>query len=327
MSSNAGAAEFGQGSRAPFTQVPDWIVLADISNNAKVLYWHVAMHMNFQRGDRAAWPSRATLARRMGYSRADKVDPLIRELVAIGAMAKVRHQRTDGGNANNRYLVNALPPENYQGHASLTEAYEHDRARYADTPLAPKSGPGSEQGERAKPQVIPRPRNEGQGGPRDEGYPRPRNQGPNKKKKNQTKNNPPTGTASHTSTGTRPAENEGGDRLREDTDQALIADVLAVRPGWSETAIRGALSLPEVLARPAAQRGLALLALAADSTTVHPNRLAIDGPWWATAAVTARPARPKWCGKCDENDRYLDTPDGLKPCPSCHPRAVNGDLR
>jgi hypothetical protein len=325
-------ADFGMGSRAPFAQIPDWIILADISNTAKVLYCHVAMHMNFQRGDRAVWPSRATLARRMGYSRPDKVDPFIRELVKIGAMKKVAQQRADGGNANNRYLINAMPPEGYPGHASLTEAYQHDRARYADTTPAPKRGPGSEQGKQAKPQVTPRPRNGGHPRPRDEGHPWPRDEGPNKKKFNQTKNNPPSGPPSHSGTAPADAQN-GGEELREDKDP-LIAAALALRPGWTAGQIRSALALDAVQARPANLRGPALLALAADVDTVHPHRLAVDGPWWRAAAeVATKPSAPALPPRCDDprhdpavpSDRYLYDADDFgagTACPRCHPRHV-----
>jgi hypothetical protein len=42
-----------------------------------------------------------------------------------------------------------------------------------------------------------------------------------------------------------------------------------------------------------------------------------------------QPSRPDWCGSCDQLTRRLMDDEGadLGPCSSCHPRAVNGDLR
>lgn len=57
---------------------------------------------------------------------------------------------------------------------------------------------------------------------------------------------------------------------------------------------------------------------------------------WAAYVPPAEQAsapspRPTWCGKCSEVDRYLEIPRGdrvvLGPCPTCHPRSVNGAPR
>lgn len=330
---------FGADNRPPFAQLPDWVVLADISNNAKVLYWHLAMHVNFQRGDRAAWPGRATLARRMGYSRADKVDPFIAELVKIKALKKVKRQRADGGDASNHYLVNFLTPEGHPGPASLTEAYLADRA--VDAPAgqtpAPKSGPGSKQG---KPNV-PAPRTPAPdsglggspetraGGAPDSGRGEPRNEGPNKKKENQTKLNetktlPPTPRAAEPARAAATAGQDGGKDLPDQKDELelLVDEVKAARPAWSRGAIRSALQHPDVLDRPQNLWRPAFLAVAADKATQSPGRLAADGPWWATAAaaVNVRPAAPPKCDTCNPFRRIEDEHgnDG-GPCPTCHP--------
>ena len=144
-------ASFGR--RAPFTLAPDWVALSGVSNNAKVLFWHIAMHVNNTRGDHAAWPGRPVLARRMGYSRADKVDRYIRELIDLGAIECFEREREDGGQASNHYVVHETPPPGYTGPASLADAYAQEKTRAnqgvskvsAGQPPAPKRGRGGPQ--------------------------------------------------------------------------------------------------------------------------------------------------------------------------------------
>lgn len=59
-----GSIELVRGRRAPFTKVGDWVALAEVSRNAKALYWLLAAHVNQQREGSAAWPSRRMLADR-----------------------------------------------------------------------------------------------------------------------------------------------------------------------------------------------------------------------------------------------------------------------
>lgn len=47
-------------------------------------------------------------------------------------------------------------------------------------------------------------------------------------------------------------------------------------------------------------------------------------PSWleSNIQIKTKPAIPEWCGECDSEKpegRFLDTPEGLKRCPKCHP--------
>jgi hypothetical protein len=53
-------------------------------------------------------------------------------------------------------------------------------------------------------------------------------------------------------------------------------------------------------------------------------------PSWleSNIQIKTKPAIPEWCGECDSygkekpENRFLDTPEGLKPCPKCHPGSL-----
>lgn len=94
-----------------WTATPLWVTLA-VSGNAGRIFQLLASHLNHPRGDRLVWPSRASLAQRMGWSRPQSVDRYLRELVAAGAIAAVPRRRRDGGRATNGYVLcapNSLP--------------------------------------------------------------------------------------------------------------------------------------------------------------------------------------------------------------------------
>jgi hypothetical protein len=174
------------GRQAPYTMAPDWVALSVISNTAKTLFWHIAMHINNARGDDAAWPGRATLARRLGLSRADKADRYIKELIVLGAIEKTERTRTDGGNLTNHYVVHQTPPPGYEGPHSLADAYAQEKTEAPASAQAsggpPKEGPPGPR--KGAPQP---PKEDGGGAPKE---------GPNHKKKNQTNSQPPTGVES-----------------------------------------------------------------------------------------------------------------------------------
>jgi hypothetical protein len=98
---------------------------------------------------------------------------------------------------------------------------------------------------------------------------------------------------------------------------ALIADVLAIRPAWSARSLRRILTDPDIARRPWPAVRAAALAVARDPDSKQPGRLAHDGPWWESPP-TATPPRPTWCGACDEQTR-LTRGDAPRRCPACHP--------
>lgn len=172
------------GRQAPFTMAPDWVALSDITNTAKTLFWHIAMHVNNARGDSAAWPGRAALARRLGLSRADKVDRYVKELITLGAVEKTKRERADGSNLTNHYVVHQTPPPGYQGARDLNEVYAMEKAGNA-TNSQVKGGPPKEVPPPSPQTGSPPPPKRGQGGTP--------NGGPNKTKNNQMNTHPPSG--------------------------------------------------------------------------------------------------------------------------------------
>jgi hypothetical protein len=137
-----------------------------------------------------------------------------------------------------------------------------------------------------------------------------------------SKNKTPPPTPPHDAapwpTAEAPKAEEEGDSGEQINDLDLIRQVRELRPDWTTGSITKALNRPEVLERPAELRGSAMLAVAKDTASQHPGRLAHDGPWWVTVAQPARAPRPPWCGACDEQTRQID-PDTPRRCPDCHP--------
>lgn len=111
------------------------------------------------------------------------------------------------------------------------------------------------------------------------------------------------------------AEGEG------DSTEALVAEILRLRPEWSEGSVRKVLAHPDVASRrPPSLIRSAALAVARDLATQHPGRLSRDGPWWVVqrGAPATAPPKPPWCGTCHEQSRLTDE-DNPRRCPNCHP--------
>jgi hypothetical protein len=89
----------------PFAIVPEWLLVADVSDRAVRLYAVLARYAD-QAGE--CWPMRRTLADRLGCS-VDSVDRAVRELKKAGAV-RVEPRRTAGGDqTSNTYTVVRLP--------------------------------------------------------------------------------------------------------------------------------------------------------------------------------------------------------------------------
>lgn len=115
--------EIASGRRAPYTQLGDWVALSGISTPAKALYWHLAMHVNQQRGDFEVWPTRYVLAEWCGFNKAESVDRYLDELVAIDAIEVYQRRYGTGMRRRNVYVINQEPPEDWTGPRSLKEFY------------------------------------------------------------------------------------------------------------------------------------------------------------------------------------------------------------
>ncbi|MFD8533891.1 hypothetical protein ACFV0L_41430 [Streptosporangium canum] len=129
--------EMTPGRRAPFTIVPDWVMLSGISAPAQALYVQAAMHINQKRGDEEVWPTREDLAARLGYKKPATVDPYIKELVELGAFDVYTRRFAGGMRARNRYVVHQDPPPGYTGPRSLADYYARKDARSDETAARP----------------------------------------------------------------------------------------------------------------------------------------------------------------------------------------------
>ncbi|UKD50839.1 helix-turn-helix domain-containing protein (plasmid) [Amycolatopsis sp. FU40] len=131
--------EITAGRLLPYTQLGDWVALSGISDHAKALYWHLAMHVNQKRGDGQVWPTRPLLAEWAGFSRAASIDTYIEELLALGAIDKFQRTYDNGMRRRNVYVVHFTPPDGYQGVESLSEFYASRRNELGSS-SAPNSG-------------------------------------------------------------------------------------------------------------------------------------------------------------------------------------------
>jgi hypothetical protein len=128
-----------------------------------------------------------------------------------------------------------------------------------------------------------------------------------------------------------PKPGEGEDVRSQDQTRdvdGLVASLREIRPDWTAVSIRQALAKPGCTERPWDLVWAAAHILGADPETKHPGRLPCAGPWWHEAATQLRlltsklPARPDWCGECDERTRQREKPDGTPYfCPDCHEKA------
>lgn len=98
-----------------FAIVPEWIIDSDVSANAVRLYALLNRYAN-SRGQ--AFPTRATLAKRMGVS-TDTVDRAKQELVEIGALTIQRRTSDAGDPTSNLYTIHTFPVDNGENSADM----------------------------------------------------------------------------------------------------------------------------------------------------------------------------------------------------------------
>lgn len=90
----------------PFAVIPEWVLLADVSDRAIRIYGILRRHADG--GGRNAYPGRKRLAE-LAHTSVDSVKRAIKELVSIGAVTVV--PRFDpGGQTSNEYWLAADPP-------------------------------------------------------------------------------------------------------------------------------------------------------------------------------------------------------------------------
>jgi hypothetical protein len=120
------------GRREPFTQCPDWILLAPVSRGAKLCYWTLKAHVNMERekvGNTEVWPTQNMIAEIMGLAEGRQIRPYLKQLITIEAIEvrKVRHR----GKMRQRsiYTVHGTPPDGYDNPKSLKDFYAARAAR------------------------------------------------------------------------------------------------------------------------------------------------------------------------------------------------------
>jgi hypothetical protein len=150
----------GMDHRPPFSMVGDWVLLAPIRHQAKVLYWALVAHVNHDREDDEVWPSQDTLAAILGLSDGRKIRPFIKELEAIGAIT-VRKVRSKGAmRQRSIYKVRGTPPDGLETPKDLAQFYrERKKAiELAQTEQLELPMPSEEQAKPATPKPAATPK-------------------------------------------------------------------------------------------------------------------------------------------------------------------------
>lgn len=144
--------EYRPGRKFPYVTGGEWVLLADVPNGSKALYFALRGHVNGQRGDDVVWPTQDSLADFLGLSRGDQVKKHLTPLIEIGAV-DAEYFPVPGGGSRKRlvYTVHETPPPGYQGLQSFADYYrdKYDEPDGQSEPAgqaAPqKDGAGSEE--------------------------------------------------------------------------------------------------------------------------------------------------------------------------------------
>lgn len=164
---NAEQIEVQAGRRAPYTQVGDWVLLAPVSRQAKLLFWALSAHVNTTRGDTEVWPTQSMLAELMDFAPIKddpaelrdgrRVRPFLKELVDIDAIS-VRKVRSRGRmRERSIYVINMTPPPDYDGLTSLQEFYTRRKERIAAAEAAEEAARGVQGELELLPDSTPKP--------------------------------------------------------------------------------------------------------------------------------------------------------------------------
>lgn len=102
----SGGVRWGYG-QVPHSRIPEWVLDADISDRAKVLYARIARYCDI---GGLAFPSKAKLCKQMRCARST-LDEAMKELQMIGALTIEENFRPDGGQTANSYILDWVPAE------------------------------------------------------------------------------------------------------------------------------------------------------------------------------------------------------------------------
>lgn len=280
---------------APWVMTPQWILLA-ASGNAVKLYGLLLGHVNQGRGDHTAYPLVKDLCLWMGFSpkQSRSVKKYADELVELGAVKVIQRYDVRGMRTRNKYILHHNPPAGFKGDRSIPEFYRRRKKEEetAAQQVVRSSAPRSNQGKPDDSSVSagrPVVRSSAvRGAPQRTSV--VRSSAPQLEELRTRRTNPPP--VSSAETPSAKAKGGGGrdSSKKNDNDvDALVDEVVALRPDWRREKVHAALQMPGVLERPRHLWRPALLAVAADPSTQYPGRLAHDGPWWS--ATIPRQAR------------------------------------
>ena len=104
----------------PFGMIPEWLLQADITSTAKVLFgWMACKYAN--RATWTCWPGQQRLASDLRLH-PNTVASALRELIAVGAMTKQSRTQGNGMPASNHYQLMFVQPTENCGHPQKTVA-------------------------------------------------------------------------------------------------------------------------------------------------------------------------------------------------------------
>jgi hypothetical protein len=114
---------------AVFTNIPVWILLADLSDRAYRMYCFLAEHINSQlrkepMAKRIAFPKQKAIALVLGLKDDRKVARYRTELAVLGAIEVEEYRYMGGMRRGYRYKVRFNPPPGYSGAVSLEHFYD-----------------------------------------------------------------------------------------------------------------------------------------------------------------------------------------------------------
>jgi hypothetical protein len=94
-------------TREPFAQVPEWLLVADVSDGAVRLF---GILQRYAGKTGQCWPSRMTLAARMRGCSVSKIDRALADLVRVGALDVEARFTPAGDRTSNRYRLHEANP-------------------------------------------------------------------------------------------------------------------------------------------------------------------------------------------------------------------------
>lgn len=337
-----------------FSIVPEWLLFSDLSDRAVRLY---AVLLRYGNTSGARMPGRATLSRRLGCS-TDSVDRAVKQLELAGALEVHRdtlddeaRQRLRVSRANNRYRVRTSKPtrSTTPPDAALLSS-SHPDAPATPTSSTPDAGPAATSPPFTQPSLP-------EGGSRT---------GAARGSRTHAARGSRTGAATCTESaftesvlptpppaprpvdGRRaasPSRVEAEHPLLEDDDllAELVAELCVHRRErdlptrrWTRHSVRNAIVRALDAGYEPDDVATALRAVAIDSATELPGRLAAPGTWWDVpethelqqrrearqraleAEQQALDAIRQTCN-CDRG--WIEGPSGVVKCSTCHPAA------